>query len=311
MYQNLANQNPILSQFNGYMMQNQNNVPFFGNQLINQNPHVMHNLNTFIHSQKTNQANIMNYSQTNISSKSKNKKSNSNIIEEMLKPQKIIKDNKDVSSNFRNRKDVQKQAKKGNIGIIMTNAPYKNIIKDKIITKDVDKVKLEDLLVHKVDKKIDADVEIFNKELDTKEKEKENINKELEIEFHIDNYDKHKGKFEYKQTFIKNMAFEQNTYIETKQDFIEFYRQKQKEAEEGQKLCDELLHNMVDDGVISKDELPTLSPSDSEERKTSEILITNEISKIPKTSKTSKIPKKPSSKTKRTIRSSKNMRTIK
>lgn len=178
----------------------------------------------------------------------------------MLKPVKIIKNentNKDVGSNYRVRKDVQKQAKKGKINIKMTNAPYKNIIKDKIITKNVEDVKEEDLLVHKSMKGIDDNIEKFNQELNLKEIEKKKINDELDIEFNIENYDKHKKKFEYKETFIKNLAFEEKTFNENKEDFIDFYQKKQKEAEEGMKLCDQVLHNMIDEGIISKEELPT------------------------------------------------------
>jgi SAM-dependent methyltransferase len=52
----------------------------------------------------------------------------------------------------------------------------------------------------------------FDKDLKRKEEEGTKINDELQIEFHIDNYDKHKKKFEYKETFIKNLAFEENTF---------------------------------------------------------------------------------------------------
>jgi hypothetical protein len=180
-----------------------------------------------------------------------------NIIEEMLKPQKITRDNKDVETNYRIRKKIQKQSKKGNIDIKITNVPYKNIIKDKVITKRVEEVTSEDLIVHKSSKEIDANPEKFNMDLTNKKNEMEKINEELKIEFNINNYDVHKKKFEYKESFIKNLAFEQNTFDENKRDYIEFYRKKQKEAEEGKKLCDEILYNIVDEGIVNKDELPT------------------------------------------------------
>lgn len=292
MYQNLASQNPLVNQFNGYMVQNPNMIPFQNNQLINNNPHVINNLNDLIQQHKLLQQNIPIYqqqyqnqqmsqmnqipqinhipqmnqqtqinklTQTNqklLTTKTNNKMKYGNIIEEMLKPQKIVKDNKDVDSNYKVRKEIQKNSKKGKINIKMTNAPYKTIIKDKIINKKVEDVKQEDLLVHKSIREIDANREKFDKELEIKKQEKEQINDELKIEFHIDNYDKHKKKFEYKETFIRNLAYEENTFDENKQDVIEFYRKQQKEAEEGQKLCDQILHNLVDEGVISKDELP-------------------------------------------------------
>lgn len=342
MYQNIANQNPLLMQFNGYRSQNINHTPFQSNQLINNNIHVMNHLSDNIQHHKNLQQNIhlyqqqlnpMNQSnqmsqlnqrnqlnqmgqmsqlnqmgqmnqlnqmgqmnqlnqmgqmsqlnqmnplnQLNQSGTSKNQSTrqtisekkraqknsgskNMNIIEEMLKPQKIMKDNKDVETNFEKRNTIQSDAKKGKINIKITNTPYKNIIKDKIITKDVDKVELSDLLVHKSKKEIDADINKFNEDLHKKEDEKEKINDELQIEFNIDNYDKHKKKFEYNETFIRNLYFEENTFDESKQDYIDFYKKKQKEAEEGQKLCDHILRNIVDEGIVSKDELPTQEES--------------------------------------------------
>ena len=277
MYNNLVNQNPMVNQFNGYMLQNPNRIPFQNNQLIGQNVHVMNNLNDLMQQHRTVQQNMgmyqnqlaqntipiptnnNNINTKNSSNKSNNKPKTTNIIEEMLKPQKIVKDNKDIDSNYKVSKDNYKVDEKGRLikKFKVTNAPYKNIIKDRIISKKVEDITEDDMLVHKSIKEIDANIERFNEELDTKQGEKEKINDELKIEFHIDNYDKHKKNFEYKESFIKNLAFEQNTFDENKQDYIDFYRQKQKEAEEGQKLCDQILHNIVDDGVINKNELPS------------------------------------------------------
>lgn len=288
MYQNLINQNPLINQFQGYMGQNPTFVPFQNNQLMSQNPHVMGNLNNLVQQQRILQHNMPMYQQqlsmaqnisnpntpqnisnsntisnttTNIPSNSsqtnkKNKNSKNkgmNIIEEMLKPQIIVKDNKDVDSNYKKRETQQN--KKIELEEI-TNAPYKIIIKDKIVTKKVNQVRHSDMLVHKATN-ADADKVKFTKDLKKKEIEVEKINDELKIEFNIDNYDKNKKKFDYKETFIKNLAYEQNTFDENKQDYIEFYKKKQKEAEEGQKLCDQILHNIVDEGIITKDELPS------------------------------------------------------
>lgn len=266
MLNNLINQNPMLNQFNGYIAQNPNIIPFQDNLLINQNVHVVNNLTDLLRNHKQVQQNMPNYQQQLMQTPpttepiNTNKKSTktTNIIEEMLKPQKIIKNNKDLDSNYQTRKGDYQTDKQGNLvkRFKMTNAPYKNIIKDKIITKNVEEVKEADLLVHKSIREIDANREKFNIELETKTKEKEKINDELQIEFNIDNYDKHKKNFEFKETFIKNLAYEENTFDESKQDFIEFYRKKQKEAEEGKKLCDQILHSIVDEGIINKDELP-------------------------------------------------------
>lgn len=263
MYQSFANQNPLINQFNGYVLRNQNMVPFQNNRLISNNVHVMNHLNDYIQQYRIIQQKIPLDQKVNkpdtitvIDNSQKNTKSK-NIIEEILKPQKIIRDNKDVEANYRARKKSQKQSKKGNINIKITNVPYKNIIKDKIITKKVEDVTVEDLIVHRSQKEIDADREKFEKELKDKNNEMEKINEELKIEFNIENYDKHKKKFEYKESFIKNLAFEQSTFDENKQDYINFYQRKQKEAEEGKKICDQILHSIMDEGIVNRDELPT------------------------------------------------------
>ncbi|AGF85459.1 low complexity protein [Moumouvirus goulette] len=271
MHHNLINQNPMINNFSAYSRQNPNFIPFQNNQLINNNVHVMNNLNNLLQQHKNIQSGMNNYSvlQSNNVPKNNSKKNNSNtkkklnIIEEMLKPQVIIKDNKDVESNFKVRDEIRKKILEENkFDVKPTNMPYKTIIKDRIINKKVEEIKLEDLLVHKSIKGIDDNKDKFEKELKIKENEKEKINDELQIEFNIDNYDKHKKTFEYNATFIRNLAYEQNVFDENKQDCIEFFQKKQKEAEEGKQLCDEILRNIIDEGIISKDELPTDNSED-------------------------------------------------
>ena len=251
MYQNLVNQNQLLHKFNEYTIKNPTIIPFNNNQLFQNNPHVMNNLNGLLQEHKT-------YS-NNASKSARSSNKNSNLIDAILKTEKINKkNNKDVESNYTVRKTIQENAKKKEgIKIEITNVPYKTIIKDKIINKPVKEIKQEDLIVHKVLTGVDNNREIFEKELQTKVNEKNKINDELEIEFNIDNYDKHKKKFEYKETFIRNLPFEQNGFDKNKQDYIDFYKEKKKEAEEKNKFCDEVFEKLIDEGIISKDELPT------------------------------------------------------
>lgn len=252
MYSNMANQNPLVNQFNGYMSQNPNSIPFQGNQLINQNVHVMNNLNTLLQQQRNVSL------PTPQQKKNTSTKSNNNIIEDMLKPQKISKVNKDISPNYKTRQEDYKLDKSGKLvnSFKVTNSPYKNIIKDKTITKDVSSITVDDLIVHKTNKAIDANPQRFNTELGLKTLEKDQINTELKIEYHIDNYNRHKKNFEYNETFIRSVPYNQNTFDESKKDYIDFYCQKQKEAEEGKDLCDKILHLIKDDGIVNNDEVP-------------------------------------------------------
>jgi len=255
----LINTNPLINRFNGYATQNP--IPFQTNQLINQNPHVTNHLNDFIKQHNYVQHNVPAFQQqinnlrpeksVRLPTNKKNNNKKNNIIQEMLKPQKIEKDNKDVAGNLKERENKQK-----NEEFTITNDPYKNIIKDKIIKKPWDQIKQSDLVVHTVTE-ADKDKNKFDKEIRVKEEEKKKINKELKIEFHIDNYSNHKDSFEYNKSFIKNLAYDSKNFDENKDDYIEFYRKHQKEAEAGQELCDKILHDMVDSGLIKPEELPT------------------------------------------------------
>lgn len=259
MNQNLIDQNPMINQFNNYMRNNPTNVPFQGNQLISNNVHVQNNLNNYVQQfkQVKNVPNTITVPSVTIVDNKAEPAHHVEIISQMLKPQKITRDNRDVKSNFEARREVQKKAEKGDIGIAITNTPYKTIIKDKIITKAVKDVKEDDLLVHKSIREIDANIDKFNKEYVKKKNEETEVNEELKIEFHIDNYNKHKKKFEYKESFIRNLAYDQNSAEENKADSIDFYKKKQKEAEEGKKTCDDILKYLEEEGVIREDELPT------------------------------------------------------
>jgi hypothetical protein len=191
------------------------------------------------------------------------------IIKEMLQPQKILKgsnENKQIVKNYKDREQTLEKYKKNKEGIPITNAPYKTIIKDKIITKKVDEVKIKDLIVH-IPNKDDRDKIKFVKELKRKNEDKEKINDELNIEFHIERYDKHKKNFEYKESYIKNLAYEGNTFDESKQDYIDFYKKHQKQIEEGKEKCDDILFEIEKSGIINPEDLPIAVPETKSENK--------------------------------------------
>ena len=305
-YQNLVASNPLVNRFNGYMQQNPAFVPFQNNQLMNQNVHVMNNLNNNLrdHRNQNNQNNQMrqpqieqmqsyqNQNQNNAQSRQRipnrnNNRSNNastrrgmNIIEEMLKPQKIIKgENKDVAKNYKSREQAMENYRKKKENIQITNTPYKSIIKDKIIDKKVEDVKLRDLVVHKTGES-DRNKKKFVGEFQRKRKEGIEINDELKLDFSVRNYNSHKKKFEYKESYIRNLAYEENTFDETKQDYIQFYEKHQKEAEKGKKICDDILYDMGKSGIISSEELP-IAPQDAKKSEVDDDEILREIEDKP------------------------------
>lgn len=232
MYQNLANQNRLVDRFQQYRSGVQ--VPFQNNQLIN---HDIRIINTLSEQMVPN-------------------KRGENVIEQMLKPVTIGRANDDVMLSYKIREEIQQKASTGDIGIVITNAPYKAIIKEPI-NKAVGDITKEDLIVHKVVNGVDNNAQRFMQETSTKERERDSINKSLAIEFSIDNYNKHKKVFEYNESFIKNMAYEENLFDDSKKDCIAFYQKKQKELEDGRQVCDQVLRNLLDSGLISKDEIPS------------------------------------------------------
>lgn len=234
------NSNVLIDKFTSFN-EKQNYVPFQNNKLLNNNVHVMNNLNNLMQQKKMGKI---------AQSKNIPQKKKLNIIEEILQPEKIEINNKDIESNLYIYENQRKE------NIKRTFEPYKIIIKDKLITKELDPYKFnEEIVVHRSTKE-DANIIKFNEELNDKKNEDEKINKEIKLEFSLDNYSVHKKKFEYKDSFIKNLSYEQQSFDDNKSDYIEFYKNKQKELEDGKKLCDQILHTIMKEDIIKKEELP-------------------------------------------------------
>jgi len=233
MIQDLSTENSLLKQFKNYQKKS-GEVPLQNNKLIYNNVHVANKLHEMVN-KKTLKKTL-----------EKKYEKNTNIIDELLRPQKIEKNNYDL-----NYKMVLSQRDEK---IEITNTPYKPILKDKIVTKPVHEVTEEDFIVYRPSKE-DRNLQKFHEDLKNKETLNLQLNKELGVEFHLDNYSIHKKNFEYKDTFIKNLCYDKDTPDGNKRDCIEYYKRIQKEAEEGQILCDKILHSL-DDSIINKNEIP-------------------------------------------------------
>lgn len=290
-HQNMIGKNPLVNNFNTFQMNNQCRLPFESNNLIKENIHVMNHANYALQVQRMNAANRGGQAQQQSASQSQRrdpferrnlganpnpngsdmnetKSSNVrkgkgvNLIEEMLKPQKIKYVNTDVLPNYQSRiKESEKQ-------IDPTLTPYKIIMKDKMAPliqkyqaadgKAIrDKLSKEDLIVHKTTDE-DKDEVRFNKERREKKIKMKEINKELEIEYCPANLDRHKEKYEYNQNVIRNLAHEEcATGNDTRTDYVEFYKKKLAEDEKGIEKADSVLRKLVDTGIIRPEELPT------------------------------------------------------
>lgn len=187
-------------------------------------------------------------------------KRNIDIIKDILKPVKIEKDPnaiKEVKIAYDARHEAHTLFKEKKItGVKRTNMPYKIILRDHVVSKAVDDVVEGDLVVHRFVDGVDNNRRVFRRELRTVLKEGKKVDEELEMEYCPENREKHKTKFEYRQTFMKNMVYEAKTHEEGKKDFIEFYAQKQKEMEQQLHDCDRLIRELEDTGVLDASEMP-------------------------------------------------------
>lgn len=236
--------NPLINKFNAFSQNTRNNIPFQNNKLITENVHIGNDLNNIIRSD------AILHENDNVPTAPKR----TNIIEDILKPIKLTKfTTQDLDIIYKNRQLMNSSQ---NNEYKITNVPYKNIIKDKILTKRVEDIRPEDLIVHQVIEGVDNNIEIFKRDMSILENELQKINDDISLEYCDGNREKHKKKFGYNETFIRNLAYEQKSFDDNKQDYLEFYKKKQKEIENGLVLCDQVIKNLIDEGCICSDELP-------------------------------------------------------
>jgi len=293
-YQNMISKNPLVNNFNTFQTNNSCKMPFESNSLIKENIHVMNHANYALQMQRMQQGNqVQMGNQRGIGQSGKTARDpferrnlggnpdpngsgddhmvpsanirggkGVNLIKEMLKPQKIAYNNKDVLPSVKSRKNENKKS------IDPTNVPYKIIMTDrigKILEKKWKDVKEDDILVHKTTE-ADKDSKRLTEERKAKKLKMKEINNELEVEYCLANMDKHKEKYEYNQTVIRNLAHEESkTDNDSRADYVEFYKKKLTEDERGQERSDSVLRKLIDTGIIRPEELPTMDDAPSEE----------------------------------------------
>lgn len=237
--------NPLVSMFDSYNNKNDGrSVPFQSNKLIANNVHIVNNIGNMLRSEQGHRNNDPNTDQG----------LGSNIIENILRASDTrYSSDGDISNSYKNKVESYKNSA---LKYKITNAPYKNIIKDRVISKPVEEITEQDLIVHRVIPGEDNDIKQFERDLKNKQTVFKKMDDDIKIEYSTDNYGKHRKQFSYSENFIRNLSYEEKTFGDSKKDYLEFYRKKQKEAEDGIELCDQIIKNLVDDGCISSNELP-------------------------------------------------------
>jgi len=274
--------NQLLNKFDNY--ERNNRIPFKNNDLIDKNPNVSSQINEATRSRMRttsrrsaddvpiqrirggrDEKQIIGFQ--DLSKLNNPNMKREDIIMELLKPIKIDNkyDNPEVRDNFNKLKDEYKLNKAKNTLVKefkITNEPYKNIMKEHQITKPVDEITAKDMIVFDArdEKTIKESKNIgrFMAELSQKRKEAKKINAYLEMEYRDDHHDTHMEKYKYKESYVTRMKNDEGkTFDETKQDYIEFYQEKQRVAEEGLKEIDSTIRSLVDSGIIRKEDIPT------------------------------------------------------
>lgn len=232
--------NKLVNQFQQYKSQNPDSVPYQNNQLLKNNPHIMNNIN-MQNNIKNNQNNNMQNQNIDrlkqfMESVKKTNKSG-NIIQELLKPQEIDKkNNKEVE---RNEEILEKMRK--DIKYTITNQPYKNIIKDADYNKKIQDAK--DLIIY-IMKIEDKSPELLDREFKKLEKMFEDMDVEIKLDYAPDKKMEHKKKFDYRHNYVTRLVHEAKQHGDIKEDMIDFYKNKQIEAEKDKEKCDEILRKL-------------------------------------------------------------------
>lgn len=194
--------NPLVNKFNQHAQQH--HVPFQRNRILRENGQVLQQLDQLLKMDK---------SQSSTSIEPTNR-TQMNIIDAILQPENVKVDNQDIEYKFQTLMNKRQQ------NIKPENIPYKLLDPSHAIQKPVDKVTPDDLIIEKVNKLTPLEKQRLNAQLKTYQQERQAMDEELDIEFHIDNYDKNKARYEYQHTFDTQASTAPAT-----QDVVQFYRQ--------------------------------------------------------------------------------------
>lgn len=177
-----------------------------------------------------------------------------NII---IQPQQISKPNmQDINNRYDTRLrsfDVERREYEQK----RTNMPYKTIIKSADTTKIK---KQEDLLIHKVTEKDKEGVdEQYNHIIETiRTQDGEN-----KILYAASKQSEHKEKFEYNNKTKYKVRYNPKDYTDMKSDQVEYYKEEQRKLEQDKKKYDDILENLLEEGVINHDNILDLDNLDT------------------------------------------------
>ena len=182
----------------------------------------------------------------------KSKVNNYNFIRDTIIKTQTIKKDIDVESLYNNKENnFTKELEKAWVG--RTNAPYKNIIKD---DKRREFEKKEDLIVHTVTEKDKIGV---NDEFVKFEKSINNHNKELKNIYSMNKELEHKEKFEYNHKYKFRIKHNPRNHMMMKDNVKEEYNKDEIEKNKRRVELDNLMSNLIKNGVLDKEDIEVSS----------------------------------------------------
>lgn len=245
---------------NGYQNFTNNNVPFRGNQLLNNNPSFMGSIRDQDFLQRMQMAKME--QMRKIRSIKDIGISNDKLVKYIVQTIPEVKLNSNASIQLYNNLETtypkfKKNLKKEDIPSILTewysgrtNLPYKNILKKENYNKAFKT--LEDLIVHKVTS-FDKDRTKLIKDYEELKSAIETHNNELKVIFSLseDIKAKHKQEFEYVNVYKYKIAYDPKNFDDLKKIYVTELKKIENESQH----IDNLIETLMENEKISPEEV--------------------------------------------------------
>lgn len=188
------------------------------------------------------------------------------IFESIIQPLKINKSREDnekfkvqLHQEENNRKPILEKYWKER-----TNQPYKIIMKNEKISKEIKKS--DDLIVHTVTQK---DKEGVAEDFDVMKKKLGVHDGELKAIYSTSKENEHKKNFDYVHVYkyrVQENPSESKDHSKLKNDQVKRYKDQQRKEEDGKKKKDMIFESLISEGIFDQSELDSIKIADSNQK---------------------------------------------
>ena len=141
-----------------------------------------------------------------------------------------------------------------------TNSPYKCVLRD--VVKNIDYNKkienIDDLVIYKISD-VDKLIKLLEDDTQRLLDEIEHQNKDMSILYSNDKKLQHKKKFDYSHLELINSVYNPSEHSDMK-DNISMYKKQQQLLEINKKRGDDIINNLIESGIVTKEDLNELMP---------------------------------------------------